>query len=155
MTGDSQHTCIPSLVTRQKLTVCSLTRDKINSFYGKMSSVDCCKLRFSLHLRHTNKEIRHYIDVIIGTIASQITSLAIVYSTVYSGADQRKQQISASLAFVWGIHRGSVNSLHKWPVTRKMLPFDDVIMSGGWRKLTHCDLLTPYRNINLGQLWLR
>ena len=39
------------------------------------------------------------------TIASQITSLTVVYSIVYSGADQRKHQSSASLAFVWGIHR--------------------------------------------------
>ena len=70
----------------------------------------------------------HYDDVIMGTIASQITSLTIVYSTVYSGADQSKHQSSASLAFVWGIHRGPVNSPHKWPVTRKMFPFDDVIM---------------------------
>ena len=67
-------------------------------------------------------------DVIMSTIASQITSLTIVYSTVYSDADQRKHQSSASLAFVRGIHRGLVNSLHKWPVTRKMFPFDDVIM---------------------------
>ena len=67
-------------------------------------------------------------DVIMGSIASQITSLTIVYSTVYSGADQREHQSSASLAFVWGIHRGQVNSPHKWPVTRKMFPFDDVIM---------------------------
>ena len=66
----------------------------------------------------------------MGGIASQITSLTIVYSTVYSGADQSKHQSSASLAFVWGIHRGPVNSPHKWPVTRKMLPFDDVIMNG-------------------------
>ena len=36
--------------------------------------------------------------------------------------------IQASLAFVWGIHLGPVNSPHKWPVTRKMFPFDDVIM---------------------------
>ena len=64
----------------------------------------------------------------MGTIASQITSLTIVYSIVYSGADQRKHQSSASLTFVWGIHRGPVNSPHKWPVTRKMFPFDDVIM---------------------------
>ena len=63
-----------------------------------------------------------------GAIASQFTSLMIVYSTVYSGADQRKHQRSASLAFVRGIHRGPVNSPHKWPVTRKMFPFDDVIM---------------------------
>ena len=70
----------------------------------------------------------HYNDAIMGTIASQITSLTIVYSIVYSDADQRKHQSSASLAFVRGIHRGPVNSPHKWPVTRKMLPFDDVIM---------------------------
>ena len=70
----------------------------------------------------------HYDDVIMGTIASQITCLTSVYSTVYSGADQSKHQSSASLAFVWGIHRGPVNSSHKWPVTRKMFPFDDVIM---------------------------
>ena len=67
-------------------------------------------------------------DVIMDAIASQVTSLMIVYSTVYSDADQRKHQSSASLAFVRGIHRGPVNSPHKWPVTRKMFPFDDVIM---------------------------
>ena len=61
-------------------------------------------------------------------IASQITSLSIVYSTVYSDADKKTHQSSASLAFVWGIHRRPVNSPHKWPVTRKMFPFDDVIM---------------------------
>ena len=64
----------------------------------------------------------------MGAIASQITSHTIVYSTVYSVADQRKHQSSASLAFVWGIHQGPVNSPHKWPVKRKMFPFDDVIM---------------------------
>ena len=64
----------------------------------------------------------------MGSIASQITSLTIVYSVVYSGADQRKHHSSASLAFVRGIHRGPVNSPHKGPVTRKMFPFDDVIM---------------------------
>ena len=58
-------------------------------------------------------------------IASQIT---IVYSTVYTDVDQRKHQSSASLAFVWGIHRGPVNSPHKRPVMRKMFPFDDVIV---------------------------
>ena len=64
----------------------------------------------------------------MGTIASQITNITIVYSTVYSSANQRKHQSSASLAFVRGIHRWPVNSPHKGPVTRKMLPFDDVIM---------------------------
>ena len=47
----------------------------------------------------------HYIDVIMTTMASQITSLMVVYSTVYSDADQRKHHSSASLAFGWGIHR--------------------------------------------------
>ena len=70
----------------------------------------------------------HYIDVIMSTMASQITSLMIVYSSIYWGTDQRKHQSSASLAFVWGIHWGPVNSPHKWPVTRKMFPLDDVIM---------------------------
>ena len=60
----------------------------------------------------------HYNDIIMGTMASQITSLTIVYSTVYSVADQRKHQSSASL----------VNSPHKWPVARKIFPFEDVIM---------------------------
>ena len=70
----------------------------------------------------------HYDDVIMGAMASQITSLTIDYSTVHSGADQRKHQSSDSLASVQGIHRGPVDSPHKWPVTRKMFPFDDVIM---------------------------
>ena len=72
--------------------------------------------------------LRHYTDVIMGTIASQINSFTIVYSAVYSDADQRKYPSSALLAFVWGIHRRPVNSPHKGPVTREMFPFDDVIM---------------------------
>ena len=70
----------------------------------------------------------HYNDVIMSAMASQLTSLTIVYLTVYSGADQRKHQSSATLAFVWGIHRWPVNSPHKWPVTRKMSQFDGVNM---------------------------
>ena len=65
-------------------------------------------------------------------IASQLTSLTIVYSTLYSDADQRKHQSSASLACVRGIHRWPVNSPHKWPVTEKMFPFDGVIMNTVW-----------------------
>ena len=70
----------------------------------------------------------HYDDVIMTMLASQITSLTVVYSIVYSGVNQRKHQSSASLAFVREIHRGPVNFPHKWPVTRKIFPFDDVIM---------------------------
>ena len=86
-------------------------------------------------------------------IASQITSLTIVYSTIYSGADQSKHQSSASLAFVWGIHRGPVNSPHKWPVTRKMFPFDDVIMVysvGGHQRSRRLFLLAT-NNFSFGQ----
>ena len=72
--------------------------------------------------------IAHYCDVIMSTIASQITSLTFVYATVYSDVDQRKHQSSASLAFVRGIHREPVNTPRKGPVTQKMLPFGDVIM---------------------------
>ena len=54
---------------------------------------------------HWHAAFLHYGDVRMGAIASQITSLAIVYSAFYSGADQRKHQSSASLAFVWGNHR--------------------------------------------------
>ena len=88
----------------------------------------------------------HYIDVIMGAMASRITSLTIVYSTVYSGADQRKHQSSASLAFVRGIHRGPVNSPHKWPVTRKMFPFDDATMGTFGRFYSHVshDVHTGY-----------
>ena len=63
------------------------------------------------------------------TMTSQITGVSIVYLTVCSGADRRKHKRSASLAFVRGIHRWPVNSPRKGPVTRKMYPFDDVIMS--------------------------
>ena len=76
----------------------------------------------------SSSTIYHYGGVIMDAIASQITSLTIVYSIVYTDADQRKHQSSASLAFVPWIHRGPVNSPHKWPVMRKMFPFDDVIM---------------------------
>ena len=51
-----------------------------------------------------------------------------------------------SLAFVRGIHRRPANSPHKWPVTRKMFPFDDVIMSG--------DDLSPRHCLNQGWLTL-
>ena len=61
-------------------------------------------------------------------------------STVYSDANQRKHQSSASLAFVRGIHRGPVNSPRKWPVTRKMSPFDDVII---------CSHILYHRIVNL------
>ena len=92
-----------------------------------------CKLKIAVvafrgHFLFMAEQGLHYDDVTMSVMASQITSFTIVYSTVYSDPDQRKHQSSASLAFVQGIHRWPVNSPHKWPVTLKMSPFDDVIM---------------------------
>ena len=91
-------------------------------------------LQYILHIRviiHKFPSVLYlqmdYSNTIMGAMASQITRLTIVYSAVYSDVDQRKHQSSASLPFVRGIHRWPVNSPHKWPVTRKMFPFDDVI----------------------------
>ena len=72
--------------------------------------------------------IIHYSDVIMSTMATQITSVSTVYSSVCSGADQWKYQSFVSLAFVSGIHRWPVDSPHKGSVTRRMFPFDDVIL---------------------------
>ena len=86
----------------------------------------------NLHFNDVTHEITqlisHYSDVIMGTMTLQITSVSIGYSTVCLGADQRKHQSFASLAFVRGIHRSPVNSPHKGPVMRKMFLFDDLIM---------------------------
>ena len=100
----------------------------------------------------------HYDDVIMGAIASLTTILTTVYSSVYSGADRRKHESSASLAYVRGIHRGPVNSPHKWPVTRKMFPFEDVIMymQNGHVILTPNQLVFLHNNHNASsrQFWL-
>ena len=56
----------------------------------------------------------HNSDVIMSATASQITSLTIAYWTVCSGADQKKHQSSASLAFVEGIHRWRWKKVPMW-----------------------------------------
>ena len=71
--------------------------------------------------------VLHYSDVLMNTMESQITSLTIVYSIIYSGADQRKLQSSMSLAFVQEIYLWPMNSPSKGPVMRKTFNFDDVI----------------------------
>ena len=80
-------------------------------------NIDVCK---SVYTEHSMKRAHHYGDVIMGAMASQITCLTIVYSTLYSGADCE--------LFVRRIHRWSMNSTHKGSVTQNMFPFDDVIM---------------------------
>ena len=90
----------------------------------------------------------HYSDAIMSTMASQITGVYIVYWTVCSSPDQRKHQRSASLAFVRGIHWWPVNSPHKGPVTRKMFPFDGVIMISSQRPASR-----PVREKDLRYGW--
>ena len=87
----------------------------------------CCSQLMACCLFATKTLTINCSDVIMGAIAFQITSLTTVYTIVYSDADQIKHQSSAPLAFR-GIHRWPVNSPHKWPLTRKMFPFGDVIM---------------------------
>ena len=88
-----------------------------NSFYIAHESI---YVHIWTDITHTAlRYISHYNNVIMSAMASQITSLTIVYSSVYSGADQRKHQRSVSLAFVRGIHCWPMNSPRKEPVTRK------------------------------------
>ena len=96
----------------------------------KPKELSCCQLcrRWRQTPCGATNDEYHNTDVMMTAMASQITSPTIVFSTVYSGADLRKHQSSVSLPFVRGIHRSPVNSPHKGPVTRKMFPFDDVIM---------------------------
>ena len=70
-----------------------------------------CVISLSLHY--------HYSDAIMSMMESQFTGVSIVYSTICSGADHRKHQSSASLAFVRGIYQSQMDSLHKGPVNRK------------------------------------
>ena len=105
------------IVSKTYLLVCLILSIYQYNFHGN-SGVQ--------RIRILKKIAHHCSDVMMDAMGSQIRSLTIIYSTVYSGADQRKHQSSASLAFVWGIHRWPVNSPHKWPVTRKMFPFDRV-----------------------------
>ena len=112
-----------------------------NSSVRHIDDIFCWKLTTTCWRDHWQRFILirqpflyHYSDVIMSAMASQITDVSIVYSTISSGADQRKHESSASLAFVRGIHRWPANSPHKGPVTRKMSPHDDVIM--WWWSLT-------------------
>ena len=80
------------------------------------------------YFSHLNKKDTHYSGVLISAIGFSFTGVTIVHSTVCSGEEKWKHQRSASLAFVRGIHRGTLNFPHKGPITRKMFPFNYVII---------------------------
>ena len=109
---------------------------------------------FSRHPKYgTGDNAQHYNDVIMGAVASQVTSVSIVCSAVVSGADQRKHQSSASLTFVKGIHRSPVNSPHTGPVTRKMFPLHDVIMDIQYTSMLVCYPFLWYVQLFIAWVW--
>ena len=83
-------------------------------WYPVIGSYQFCLHSVSLQWRHNER---------LKSPASRLLTRSSI-----QGADQRKHQSPVSLAFVRGIHRWPVNSPDKGPVTRKMFPFDDVIM---------------------------
>ena len=96
------------------------------------------KLRTCVECHHY-----HYDDAIKGAMASQITSLTIVYLTFFRAQIKETSKFRVT-GLCAGIHRRPVNSPHKWPVTRKMFPFDDVIMTAS--NITvygECGMLPP------------
>ena len=131
---------IQTKVTVRKRSI----RVKIGDFLSRMTlKIDEWPWKTTGHLFYATSSLSKSLsDVIMTDMTSQITSLMVVYSSVYSGANQRKHQSSASLAFVRGIHRWPV---HKGPVTRKMSPFDDVIMYP-WAKLNIPRFVGFYQN---------
>ena len=133
-----QKPCVYSLVYnahKSLIQTDSETPGACNCVCDSASQVELARIAFMALRCNPNHSNRHSNDVIMGVISSQITSLTIAYSTVYLGADQRKHQGSASLAFERGIHRWPVNSPNKWPITRKRSPFDDVIMGTRWSRI--------------------
>ena len=99
----------------------------------------------SLLIYHTTLQ-----RLIMSMMASQITSLTIVYSTVYTGADQGKHQSSVSLAFVWGIHWWPVNSPHKGQWHRKCFH----LMTSSWEKYGNLFISTNNRFYRLTLIYV-
>ena len=142
----SKHTCYPKGVDKAIVLECTcwkyswihvLSISEISNSYHNFDATFSQTLFQNLfhrtHSGHCGQNLNigtHYNDIIVSAMASQITGVSIVCSTVGSSADQRKRQSSASLAFVRGIHRWPANSSYKGPVTRIFFPFDDVIK--GW-----------------------
>ena len=89
--------------------------------------------------------VTHHHEITTSAMMSQITGIWTVCSLVCSGAHQRNHQSSVLLTFVRGIHQWLVDSPHKGPVTRKMFPFDYIIMIRSGTALQH---LVP-----VGLLW--
>ena len=99
----------------------------------------------------------HYNNVIMSPVSSQITSVLMVCSTVYSGVDLRKHQSSMPLAFMRGIHRWPVNSPHKGPVTWKMLSLmtsscSEIILKDIGEVCQYQNSTKPSKNLRTGYI---
>ena len=105
---------------------------------------DMCKIVIWIDNYFSDRATWHYSDIKMSMMASKITGVWIVCTIVCSGADQRKYQSSASLAFVRGIHWWPVDCPHKGPVIWKMFPFDYVIMIEGQEPL--CEMYPRVSN---------
>ena len=121
---------LSNCVTKSKVLCLFLDKIRLHAFRDFMAMHN----KYLFAAAELKILFEHYNDVTMSLLASQITCLTIVYSTVYLRADQRKHQNSASLVVVWGIHR--------WPVTRKMFPFDDVIILNTRKRGTFYDTFT-------------
>ena len=96
---------------------------------GSQTMVSICALpKLVANIHGLPKLVAPYSDLIMNVMASQITGISIVCSTVCSDTDQRIYQSSVSRTFVRWIHWWPVDFPHKGPVMCKMFPFDDDIM---------------------------
>ena len=94
-----RHRAHNDVTVMRNINCVSTNRSKQRKLLMYMHSSILCILRDKRLLSYGMAFTGHYSDVIMGAMASRITSLTIVYSNVYSGADQRKHQSSPSLVF--------------------------------------------------------
>ena len=121
--------CIKHVYLRNKMKIdLMMSTLSISSYEIKDNSAEMSICWLEILYNPIFGRCTYYNEVIRSATASQITDVSIVFSAVCSGADQIQYQSSVSLAFVRGIHPSPVNSPHKGPVTRKMFPFNDVLL---------------------------
>ena len=115
--------------------------------YGTQLSSDTSYLINAMALRCYRTSFLHYSDV-MGAMTSQITSLTIVYSTVYSGTDQRKHQSSAQR--VSNAENASIWWRHYGPTSLSRLRIKEIKHQKS-ALLAHCD---PVHGANMGPTWV-
>ena len=147
------HDAVITVLTIVNICTLFYMNNKTN-FNGFAIYVTQPKLMFFLiflsMLHNVQTNWCHYGDVIMGAIACQIASLTIVYSTVYSDADQRKHLSPASLAFVWGnspvpVTREMFHLMTSWPISTSTEAFSAMFTAVDW-PLTWWKLFATFVN---------